>query len=160
MRNAKSKFFHDNINDCSRSNYPKEAWRLINTLLGKYNKPNNLSELSVNDNLLSDLKSTAEALNDYFVNIGPTGFSAVRKPLFFGKIFCKVIILKSNVPKKIIIVIKNTKLLCGKINVHRAALHGTFFNIFLLLEVRGRMTKLRCTSFLVETILGSPLFWL
>ena len=72
MRNAKSKFFHDEINDCSRSNDPKEAWTLINTLLGKNNKPNNLSELSVNDNLVSDPKSMAEALNDYFVNIVPT----------------------------------------------------------------------------------------
>ena len=72
MRNAKSKFFHDKINDCSRSNDPKEAWTLINTLLGKSNKPNNFSELSVNDNLVSDPKSMAEALNDYFVNIGPT----------------------------------------------------------------------------------------
>ena len=72
IRNAKSKFFHDKINDCSRSNDPKEAWTLINTLLGKNNKPNNLSELSVNDNLVSDPKSMAEALNDYFVNIGPT----------------------------------------------------------------------------------------
>ena len=69
MRNAKSKFFHDKINDCSRSNDPKEAWTLINTLLGKNNKPNNLSELSVNDNLVSDPKSMAEALNDYFFNI-------------------------------------------------------------------------------------------
>ena len=72
MRSAKSKFFHDKINDCSRSNDPKKAWKLINTLLGKNNKPNNLSELSVNDNLVSDPKSMAEGLNDYFVNIGPT----------------------------------------------------------------------------------------
>ena len=47
MRNAKSIFFHDKINDCSRSNDPKKAWTLINTLLGKNNKPNNLSELLV-----------------------------------------------------------------------------------------------------------------
>jgi len=67
MRYGKSKFFNDNINDCSRSN-----WTLINTLLGKNNKPNNLSELSVNDNLVSDPKSMAEGLIDYFVNIGLT----------------------------------------------------------------------------------------
>ena len=72
MRNAKSKFFHDKINDCSKSNDPKKAWTLINTLLGKNNKPNTLSELSVNDNLVSDPKSIAEGLNDYFVNIGLT----------------------------------------------------------------------------------------
>ena len=71
MSDAKSKFFHDKINDCPRSNDPKEAWTLINILLGKNNKPNNLSELSVNDNLVPDTKSMAETLNDYFVNIGP-----------------------------------------------------------------------------------------
>ena len=41
MRNAKSKIFHDNINDCSRSNDPKKAWTLIDTLLGKNKTPNN-----------------------------------------------------------------------------------------------------------------------
>ena len=66
------KFFHDKINDCSRSNDPKEAWTLINTLVGKNNRPNKLIELSVNDNLVSDPKSMAEALSDYFVNIVPT----------------------------------------------------------------------------------------
>ena len=72
MRNAKSIFFHDKINDCPRSNDPKKAWTLINTLLGKNNKTNNLSELLVNDNLVSDPKSMADSLNDYFVNIGLT----------------------------------------------------------------------------------------
>ena len=71
MCNAKSKFFHDKINDCSRSNDPKKAWTFINILLRKNNKSNNLSDLSVNDNLVSDPKSMAEGLNDYFVNIGP-----------------------------------------------------------------------------------------
>ena len=41
-------------------------------IVGKTNKPNTLSELLVNDNLVSDTKSMAEGLNDYFVNIGPT----------------------------------------------------------------------------------------
>ena len=40
--------------------------------MGKNNTPNNLSELSVNDNLLSDPKSMAEGLNNNFVNIGLT----------------------------------------------------------------------------------------
>ena len=67
-----------------------------------------------------------EKWNNSFPPIKATaaGFSAVRKPLLFGKFFYKVIILKSNV------------------------------------RVRGQMTKLRYTSFLVETILESPLFWL
>lgn len=55
------------------------AWTLINTLLGKNNKPNNLSELSVNYNLVSDPKSMAEALNDSFVNNGPTLGAGIRR---------------------------------------------------------------------------------
>ena len=53
MRHAKSKFFHDKINDCSRSNDPKKAWTLINTLLGKSSKMSCFNELSVNDNIVS-----------------------------------------------------------------------------------------------------------
>ena len=35
MRNAKSNFFHNKIDDCSKWMEPKKAWTLINSLLGK-----------------------------------------------------------------------------------------------------------------------------
>jgi len=43
----------------------------INSLLGRNNKLNNVSALSVNENEISDSKSIAEAFNDYFINTGP-----------------------------------------------------------------------------------------
>ena len=43
---------------------------LINSLLGRNNKLNNVSVLSFNENEISDSKSIAEVFNDYFVNIG------------------------------------------------------------------------------------------
>ena len=71
MRHTKSNFFHDKINDCSKSIDPKKTWTVINSLLGKNNKSNNVSELSVNENVISDSKDLAEAFNDYFITIGP-----------------------------------------------------------------------------------------
>lgn len=71
MRHAKSKFCQDKITDCPRSNNPKKAWTLVNSLLGKQRKMSSCSELSVNDNIMSDRKAMAEALNEYFVSIGP-----------------------------------------------------------------------------------------
>ena len=65
MRNAKSKFFHDEIGESSESNDPWKTWTLINSLLGRNNKLNNVSAPSVNENEISDSKSIAEAFNNY-----------------------------------------------------------------------------------------------
>ena len=67
---ANLNLFYDKINDSSRSNDPKEARTLINTLLETNNKRRTLSALSVNDNLVSDSKSMAETLNDYLLILG------------------------------------------------------------------------------------------
>ena len=45
MQNAKSKLFHDKIDDCSKSIDPKKTWTYINSLLGKNNKPINVNQL-------------------------------------------------------------------------------------------------------------------
>ena len=54
MKNETFKCVMPNLNfSMIRLTTALTAWTLINTLLGKNNKPNNLSELSVNDNLVS-----------------------------------------------------------------------------------------------------------
>ena len=45
-RNAKSKFVHDKINDCSRSNDPKEAWQQ-NTKKSQEILPKQLTKISI-----------------------------------------------------------------------------------------------------------------
>ena len=70
IRNAKSKYFHDKITDCSVMNDPKKTWKLINSLLGKNAKSNNVNELLIGGISVSDPKSIAEELNDYFISIG------------------------------------------------------------------------------------------
>ena len=70
MRNAKSNFFDDRIDDCSKSIDPKKTWTLINSLLGKNNKSNKASELSVNENVVSDSKLMADIFHNCFLNIG------------------------------------------------------------------------------------------
>lgn len=71
MHNVKSKFFEDKIAESSGSNGPRKTWTLINSQLGRNNKLNNVSSLSVNENEILDSKSIAEAFNDYFINKGP-----------------------------------------------------------------------------------------
>ena len=70
IRNAKSKYFHDKITDCFVMNDPKKTWKLINLLLGKNAKSNNVNELLIGGISVSDPKSIAEELNDYFISIG------------------------------------------------------------------------------------------
>ena len=71
IRNAKSKYFHDKIADCSVMNDPKKTWRLTNSLLGKMLSPtNNVNELLIYGISVSDPTFIAEELNDYFISIG------------------------------------------------------------------------------------------
>jgi hypothetical protein len=49
----------------------KKTWSLINSLTGKNNKANSITEISVNNRNISNSKFIAEAFNEYFVNIGP-----------------------------------------------------------------------------------------
>ena len=70
IRNAKSKYFHDKITDCSVMNDPKKTWKLINSLLGKNAKFNNVNELLIDGISVSDPTFIAEELNDYFISIG------------------------------------------------------------------------------------------
>jgi hypothetical protein len=70
MRNAKSKYFHDKIFDCSIMNDPKKTWKIINSLMGKNDKSNNVNELLVNGRSISDSTTITNEFNDYFINIG------------------------------------------------------------------------------------------
>ena len=55
MQKSKSKYFHDKITDCSKTNDPKKTWKLIHSLLGKNDKSNNGRELLVDNTPVSDL---------------------------------------------------------------------------------------------------------
>ena len=70
MRLAKKKYFCDKINACAETNNPKKSWSLINDLLGKRRKSNNITELCVDDVTISEDASIAETFNDFFVDIG------------------------------------------------------------------------------------------
>ena len=43
---------------------------LINSLTGRNNKTNNITEISVNNPSINDTKLIAEAFNEYFINVG------------------------------------------------------------------------------------------
>ena len=62
--------FLQKINDCAQAKDPKQRWKLINELLGKNNKANNIAQLKTDDTIITDDRMIAESFNDYFVNIG------------------------------------------------------------------------------------------
>ena len=70
IQNAKSKYFHDKITNCSVMNDPKKTWKLTNSLLGKNANCNNVNELLIDGISISDPTFIAEELNDCFISIG------------------------------------------------------------------------------------------
>ncbi len=71
MRKTKAEFYHREIGECAKLSDLKKTWSLINSLTGKNNKSNSITEISVNNRNISNSKLIAEAFNEYFVNIGP-----------------------------------------------------------------------------------------
>ena len=73
IRKAKTMFFCNKFEECAQSKDPGQSWKLINDLLGKNRKSNNISQLKIDDvTTISDDKLLAETFNEFFVNIGTT----------------------------------------------------------------------------------------
>ena len=71
LRESKAKFYHKEIGDCAKLKDFKKIWSLINSLTGKNKKSTSITEITVDNNNISDRKLIAESFNEYFVNIGP-----------------------------------------------------------------------------------------
>ena len=69
LRNAKKDYYSSKI--AGQKFDPKRAWKSINNLLGRQNKPTVVNELNLDQNNLTSPKDIAEGFNDYFSNIGP-----------------------------------------------------------------------------------------
>ena len=73
MRTTKRNYFCNKINDSvqSNDNSIRQSWSLINNILGRKKKTHtSVSELIVDDVVVSGNRSIAESFNDFFVNIG------------------------------------------------------------------------------------------
>ena len=70
IRLAKKKYFCDKINECAQIHNPRKSSSLINDLLGKKRKSNNITELHVKDVIISEDNLIAETFNDFFIHIG------------------------------------------------------------------------------------------
>ena len=57
MRQAKSKYFCDKIQNCSHSKDVKKSWSLINTLLGRKQKLSYVKQLIIDDTIISTIIS-------------------------------------------------------------------------------------------------------
>ena len=69
MKKAKKDYYSKRI--AGQKQNPKEAWKTINNLLGRQNKPTKLNELSISGNNLTNSEDIAEGFNEFFSNIGP-----------------------------------------------------------------------------------------
>ena len=69
LRNAKKDYSCSKIADQKFN--PKKAWKGINSLLGRQNKPTVINELRVGENNFISHEDIAEGFNEYFSNIGP-----------------------------------------------------------------------------------------
>ena len=69
LRNAKKDYYSSKI--AGQKFDPKRAWKSINNLLGRQNKPTVVNELILDQNNFTSPKDIAEGFNDYFSDIGP-----------------------------------------------------------------------------------------
>ncbi len=81
MRKTKAEFYHREIGECAKISDLKKTWSLINSLTGKNNKSNTITEISVSNRNISNSKLIAEAFNEYFVNICPNLASEANQEL-------------------------------------------------------------------------------
>ena len=69
LRNAKKDYYSSKIADQKFN--PKKAWKSINSVLGRQNKPTVINELLVGENNFTNHEDIAEGFNEYLSNIGP-----------------------------------------------------------------------------------------
>ncbi len=69
LRNAKKDYYSTKI--AGQKFNPKKAWKSINNLLGRQNKPTVVNEINLRGKNFTTPKDIAEGFNDYFSNIGP-----------------------------------------------------------------------------------------
>ena len=69
LRKAKTDYYSKKIAN-QRCN-PKQAWKTINSLIGKGKKPTIINELIINESKLTNPTEIAEGLNEFFANVGP-----------------------------------------------------------------------------------------
>ena len=63
IRETKSTFYINKISECAGTKDLKKCWSTINSLLGKQNKSNYISELKVGENVITDPNLIAEHFN-------------------------------------------------------------------------------------------------
>ena len=70
VEKAKSRHFQHTINN--NSNDPKQLWKGVNLIRGKGSKTTNITSLEVEKETVTGDENIAEALNSFFVNVGPS----------------------------------------------------------------------------------------
>ena len=70
VEKAKSRHFQHTINN--NNNDPKQLWKGVNLIRGKGSKTTNITSLEMEEETVTGDENIAEALNSFFVNVGPS----------------------------------------------------------------------------------------
>jgi hypothetical protein len=89
LRQAKADYYRNKIT--TQNNNPKDAWKTINSLLGRSFSDTSVNELKVNDANLTSPGEIAEEFNAYFSNVGPILANSMADPSVSFEQFVKPI---------------------------------------------------------------------
>ena len=87
LRNAIKDYYSSKIT--GQKFNPNKAWKSINSLLGRQNKPAVVNELTVGNNKLTYPENIAEGFNEYFSNIGPDLSSRIDSSNYYFETYIK-----------------------------------------------------------------------
>ena len=66
---SKKSYYSQYFNECKHN--MKKTWKGINELINTRSSLNNINQLNLNNNIITDPKLIANSINDFFVNVGP-----------------------------------------------------------------------------------------
>ena len=69
MKNAKKTYYKTTIENSKAT--PKQMWKHINQLDGRISKTRHIPAFKFGNKVIEDEEGIAEALNEYFSNVGP-----------------------------------------------------------------------------------------
>ena len=63
-------YYHKKIGECC-GNDPEKPWKYINSVIGQGKKLNHMTEIKIDDQIISKDEEMSEAFNKFFIKIGP-----------------------------------------------------------------------------------------
>ena len=133
LRRGKSEYYRNKTAQENRN--PKQAWKTINDLLGRFSSNTTVNELNIDGSNITSTQEMADGFNEYFTNIGPNLASSIDDSNTSFRLFVKP--AKSKLDRfKLVLVSRVIKLLNGLSNCKATSLDN----------ISGRILKVAANS--------------